>query len=75
MALRCRMTLSEALSPNLSTPQILSLLRKNTGPISLSFEIPMFNISNLQVKSSTIIKKILNLFNFYYWYFYDIRNN
>ena len=33
----------------LSTPAG-STIRKEVGPVSLSFEIPMYNVSNLQVR-------------------------
>uniref|UniRef100_A0A0G4G7Y4 MHD domain-containing protein n=1 Tax=Chromera velia CCMP2878 TaxID=1169474 RepID=A0A0G4G7Y4_9ALVE len=41
--LRSRVTLSS------SAPPVASV-KKDVGPVSLSFEIPMFNVSNLQVK-------------------------
>lgn len=30
--------------------------QRETGPISLSFEIPMYNISNLQIKSLKVLQ-------------------
>ena len=38
---------------SLSSPST-SNIRKEVGPISMSFEIPMFNTSNLQVRSSCV---------------------
>jgi len=39
--IRVRVTLKEPAGP---------LTRKEVGPISLAFEVPMYNVSNLQVK-------------------------
>lgn len=49
MSLRCRVTLSQALPSNVSRSHLLTYLRKEIGPINLTFEIPMYNVSNLQV--------------------------
>ena len=39
---------------NLSAPAT-GLVRREIGPISLSFEVPMYNVSNVQVRSSVVV--------------------
>lgn len=48
--LKCRVTMS---SPVAATQNI----RKEVGPVSLTFEIPMYNVSNLQVRYLRIAEK------------------
>jgi AP-4 complex subunit mu-1 len=42
-AIKCRVTLQSPISSN-------SNIKKEVGPVSLNFEIPMYNVSNLQVR-------------------------
>lgn len=41
LALKARITLDQAVTP---------MIKKEIGPISMNFEIPMYNVSNLQVR-------------------------
>lgn len=41
----------------ITLPQVSSInVQKETGPISLVFEIPMYNVSGLQIKSLKILQ-------------------
>jgi hypothetical protein len=48
--------------------------RKEIGPVSLSFEIPMYNVSNLQVKYLRIAEASQN-YNPYRWVRYVTRSS
>jgi AP-4 complex subunit mu-1 len=63
--LRTKMTLS---SPSSSS------LRKELGPISMSFEIPMYNVSNLQVRYLRIAETHKN-YKPYRWVRYVTQSN
>lgn len=49
-SIRCRVNLSTPLSSNAN-------IKKEIGPVSMNFEIPMYNVSNLQVKHLKILER------------------
>ena len=56
--------------------QQTSSIRKSTGPISMQFEIPMFNESNLQVRYLRILenhKIIIHIDGLDIYAFFDLR--
>lgn len=57
-SLRCRISLSQPLPSNVSHNHVLTFLRKEIGPITLMFEIPMYNISNVQVRYLRIFDSV-----------------
>ena len=48
--------------------------RKEIGPVSMTFEIPMYNVSNLQVKYLRIAEASQN-YNPYRWVRYVTRSS
>jgi AP-4 complex subunit mu-1 len=62
--LRCKITLSNAASAG---------IRKEIGPLSLNFEIPMYNPSGLQVRYLRILEN--KNYNPYRWVRYVTRSS
>lgn len=59
---------------SLSAPAQLAAIKRDTGPISMSFEIPMYNVSNLQVRYLRI-NEANAAYNPYRWVRYVTKSN
>jgi AP-4 complex subunit mu-1 len=66
-AMKCKVTLSTPIS-NTST------VKKEVGPVSLNFEIPMYNVSNLQVRYLRIAEQHKS-YNPYRWVRYVTQSS
>jgi AP-4 complex subunit mu-1 len=59
---------------SLSSPAQLAAIKRDVGPISLTFEIPMYNVSNLQVRYLRI-NEANPSYNPYRWVRYVTKSN
>ncbi|EEA05480.1 AP-2 complex mu subunit protein, putative [Cryptosporidium muris RN66] len=66
IALKCKITLNSSIPTN--------ILKREIGPVYLNFEIPMFNVSNLQIKYLKITDKQRSYNNFR-WVRYVTQSN
>eukprot|EP00397_Hematodinium_sp_SG-2012_P016487 GEMP01016824.1.p1 GENE.GEMP01016824.1~~GEMP01016824.1.p1 ORF type:complete len:452 (+),score=53.42 GEMP01016824.1:348-1703(+) len=72
-SLRCRINLSTALKKG-TQPRLTDSISKEIGPISMNFEIPMYNVSNLQVRYLRIAEKHKS-YNPYRWVRYVTQSS